>query len=191
MPMKNFNKKIASQLETLSPRERVIVGISALALLITLAYFAISYSLESTRIKAAKKTVRQGDLAEIHYLLKQHSQLEKKLSAVEEAFSNAEMSFEQITSEVDKFVKQSLGSDVKYDFKRKGQNATSLGDEFEKMTYILSLNSITLDQTVKFLYNFEQGKSSLTMGKVNMRRNSSQDSFQTTFDIFSVRRKEG
>ncbi len=189
--MKTYKKKIIAQFEALNPRERLVVGLSFFGLLGVLVYFGVSYSLESTRIKAAKKTVRQGDLAEIHYLLKQHAQLEKKLNAVEEAFSNAEMSFEQITSEVDKFVKKSLGADVKYDFKRRGQNATSLGDEFEKMTYVLSLNSITLDQTVKFLYNFEQGKSSLTMGKVQMARNSSQDSFRTTFDIFSVRRKEG
>jgi len=188
--MNKYFKKIALHFSSLNPRERslVIIGaVIAFALAIYFPYSWISgYVQETNRLSI----VRKRDLNDVNSLLNRYNHLKGKLDTVQKSFKEAQMTFEEVTKEIDTIIKSSLGDDASYDFK-KPKSPSKLGLDYEKQEFSLKIKSATLNQIVKLLFALEQGNRPLFLGKIDLRRVSRTNSYSTTLEIFSVRKQRG
>ena len=98
------------------------------------------------------------------------------------------MTFEQVTKELDKIVKDSIGND-NYDLKKKSSAPTEFGLEYEKQDFSLRLRSLSLEQLVKLLYQLEHGKSPLFLSKVDIVKSAKAGEFTTTMEIYSIKKQ--
>ena len=169
----------------LNAREQIavtIAGVAALAVGLYLSASAISESISETK---RKTIVRTRELEEIHRIVNRHRTLTARLDKIKQTFADSQMTFEQVTDQLDKIVKESIGSQ-EYDLKR-GRTA-KVGLDYEKQDLTLKVKSLTLEQTVKLLHSLEQGKSPLFLGKVDLLKSSRDQSFGATLEIFSIRK---
>ena len=112
--------------------------------------------------------------------------LNNRLEKLKESFSQSEMSFEEVTVELDNIVKKSIGSN-NYELK-KGRAPQELGFDYEKQQFSLKVNTIDLEQSVKLLHNLEDSKSPLLLGKVDFKRYGGKDKFSVSVEIYSIRK---
>ena len=96
------------------------------------------------------------------------------------------MSFEEVTVELDKIVKESIGNN-NYELK-KGRAAKELGFDYEKQQFSLKVNSIELEESIKLLHNLENSKSPFLLGTVNFKRFGRKDKFSVNIEIYSIRK---
>ena len=180
-----YIKKIKSVFTKLNAREQMLVSITTVALIVVLLYLGVESVLDSIAEDKRILTVRTNQLHSIAEVGSRFKQLNTRMDKLKESFAQSEMSFEQVTTQLDKIVKESIGSD-NYELK-KGRTPTALGFDFEKQQFTLNINAISLEQTVKLLYNLENSKSPLLLGKVDFRKFSG-DKFVVNVEIFSIRK---
>jgi len=164
------------------------VGFGALAVFGLVGFSIFTGIKNSLNDKKRLQIVRERELGELDGLLERHAYLTNKLDGVQKSFQEAQMTFEEVTKEIDKIVKKSLGEESEYDLK-KPKSPSELGMDFEKQEFSLKVKSAELDQVVKLLYNLEQGDSPLFLGKIDMRRAARTDLFTLTLELFSVRKQ--
>ena len=121
--------------------------------------------------------------------MSRYNHLKAKLDTVQKSFQEAQMTFEEVTAQIDKIIKSSLGDDAQYDFK-KPKSPTKLGLDYEKQEFSLKIKSAELQQIVKLLFALEQGNSTLFLGKIDLRRAGRSNAYSTTLEIFSVRKQK-
>ena len=131
--------------------------------------------------------VRSNHIQQLEPLLNRHKFLNSRLSKVQNTLQNSELSFEQVTEELDKIIKESIGSNI-YDLK-KSRSTSEMGFEFEKQELKLNVKSLTLDQVVKLLSRIENGKAPLFLGKVDIKKSRKKD-FDANFEIFSIKKSK-
>jgi len=164
------------------------VAIVAALAVILVIFYPISWAREFVEDSRNSRKFKVAQLDEAAILTQRYEQLRTKLTAAQDSFDEAQMTYEQVTAEIDKIIKKTVGDSVKYDLKN--QNPSSLGLEFEKQEFSLSLKA-SLEQLVKLLFQFEKGETPLFLGKVNIRKVGKKDQFNTVLEVFSVRKKKG
>lgn len=186
--MKKLFRKLISWFATLNPRERVLVGslaVVAVGFLIALPVVKIGELLEDNARLVASRTANYKELG---MLVDRYRVLDSRLARIRESFEKSQMTFEQVYSELDRIIKDSLGS-TNYEPPKKSQNPESLGLEFEKQEYSLTIRQATLQQLVKLLYELEQGKQPFYVGKVDILPGASEGTFSANIEIGSVSKK--
>lgn len=183
--MNKLFKKSINNFETLSQREKIATSVILVGVIGALIYFPIVFSIDQTSKLRKSKNRKQEELNEVSSKIARYSSLDEKLKTVEKTFDKAELSFEQVTNEVDRIIKTALSKDFKYDIKK--LSVSRLGAEHEKQKYNLVLGELDLQKMVKLLYNFEPGKTPLFVGKITMNRVPRKDRFKTSMEIFSIR----
>ncbi len=185
--MKAQIRKILNAYDNLNSREKPFVLITGIVLLALCVYYPISWSRDFVKNTRNSKNYKLSQLDEAAVLSQRYDLLNTKLTAAQNSFDKAQMTYEQVTAEIDKIIKETVGQEVKYDLKN--QNPSNLGLEFEKQEFSLSLKA-NLDQLVKLLFQFEKGETPLFLGKVNIRKVGKKDQFNTVLEVFSVRKKK-
>ena len=183
--IKTLYKNIRSIFLKLNGREQLLVSITAIAVVFTVFYLGVDFVFSTIKEDQRILTVRTNQLNNVVSVAARFKQLDHRMDKLKESFAKSEMSFEQVTTQLDKIVRESIGSD-NYELK-KGRTPTALGFDFEKQQFSLNINSISLEQTVKLLYNLENSKSPLLLGKVDFRKFSG-DKFVVNVEIFSIRK---
>ncbi len=187
MTLRQHTRRISAWFFALNSRERLLVGASAIGVF---AYLSVSFlgvieeGFGDTQVRIAR---RQNDLEQVNQLLRRYQQLDSKLKKIKTKFESSQMTFEQVTGELDRVIKENLG-DNNYELK-KTHSPTEFGLEFEKQDFTLNIKKLTLDQLVKLLYALEQGKSPLFLGKVDITRSPNATEFSSTLEIFSIRKQ--
>ena len=170
----------------LSPRERTLIVI-AVAACTFVALYEISGSISETIADTQRAvTIRTRELNGIYKLAARYKSLSGRLERLQKTFAESQMTFEQVTGQIDKIVQDSIGSD-KYDLKR-GRVVTKVGLDYEKQDFTLKIQSLELEEVVKLLFKLEQGDSPLFLGKVDLVKSSRSNTFSTTLEIFSLRK---
>lgn len=168
----------------LSSRERIFVLLGAVACLVFALYLGVeSFFNDINKTKKLAQT-RQIQLEQIALLVQRYNTLESRLQRLQETFSESQLTFEQVTKQLDSIVRQSIGSD-KYGLDR-GRSLTQIGESYQKQEFTLKISSITLEQVVDLLYRLEHGESPLLLGKVDLVHSRRNKSFSATLEIFSV-----
>ena len=181
-----YKKRLLTMLSALNARERVLVGITALCLACTLCYLiieAVQNHVADTERLVHQRTTHLEQLSQV---ITRFRTLDARLKKLQTTFAEAQMTFEEVTSQLDAIVKESIGSD-NYDLK-KGRSPTQVGFEYEKQEFTVKIKSLTLEQIVKLLHRLEEGKSPLFLGKVDLLKSTSGEDFSATLEIFSIRK---
>ena len=181
-------RKVSSWFIALNARERMLVsllGIVFVVFLLALPAVKLSELLEEN---ARLADARNGNYKELGMLVDRYRVLDSRLGRIRSSFEQSQMTLEQVYSELDRIIKESIGS-TNYDPPKKGQSSESLGLEFEKQEYSLNIRQATLQQLVKLLYELEQGKQPFFIGKVDILPGSAEGTFTANIDIGSVSKK--
>ena len=144
-----------------------------------------SEQMVDSEVQIAKRT---RDLESLNRSLRRYQQLSLRLKRVEDTFAESEMSVDQVYSELDRIVRESVGADA-YDLK-KSPTTTALGLNAEEQDFTLRIKSLTLEQAVRLLYQLERGKTALFLGKVDIVKTTQPGTFSATLEVTTVRRRK-
>lgn len=179
-------RKLTATAAAMNSRERMLVG----AVLAMGVVFGIQQSVVAIgEMVDADKVLLQRrvqDLEKVSVSLKRYESLRKRREELERAFASSQMTFEQVVSQLDRVVRDSIGSD-NYDLKR-ARTLTPFGLDFEKQDFTLILKTLTLDQLVKLLHQLEQGERPLFLSKIDLAKTVTQGEYTATLELFSIRR---
>ena len=182
----NVKDRLVKFAGNLNPRQWLRFLMTIVAVVGICLYFAgseIVDDLEDTpRLIAARTT----DLDTLGRTLSRYQNLKARMEAIETSFKESQMTFEQVTEELDKVVKESIGSS-EYDLK-KIRTPSSIGLSYEKQEFTLNIKSLTLEQLVRLLHRLENGDRPLFLGKVDINKPTGNSAFGATLEVFSVRK---
>ena len=170
----------------MNPRERMLIGLVAAAGVIFGAQqtvVAFTDMVDSDKLLLQR---RIQDLEKVAGSLKRYESLHKRREELQKTFASSQMTFEQVVSQLDRIVRDSIGSD-NYDLKR-ARTLTPFGLDFEKQDFTLILKTLTLDQLVKLLHQLEQGERPLFLSKIDLAKTVTQGEYTATLELFSIRR---
>lgn len=184
---KSTTRRLITWLEGRSKSEKTLIAIAAAAVLLIAITSVVSQVSEWQEETERLAAIRKRQHAEIASLLQKYHTLNTRLESLKRSFDESQMSFEQVTEELDRIVQKHVGS-ASYDLK-KNQNPEPLGSDFEKQAFTLRIPSVTLEQLVDLLYEIEHGKAPLFMGKVDIIATRDKKSFRVTLAVSSINRK--
>ena len=172
----------------LTSRERLLVGLSGTGLLLYALSVPVLWIAENASVSEAEILRRNRDLADTGALLRRYSALSERLKSLEEQYANSEMTFEQVTSVLDKVVKESIGSD-NYELKKR-PSGREIGTNLMQQDFTLRIRALSLEQLVKLLHRLEYGDSPLFLGKLDVSRGAGAGGELTaTLEVSSIGKK--
>lgn len=179
-------KKLSQAASKCSQREISMITVMFVSIVFALIYLGYlevdSYLEDSKRLL----NIRTQTLKEISKVLERYKNLQGRLNSLKATFAESELSFEEVTAQIDKIVKTSIGND-NYELK-KGRSPTKVGLEYEKQDFTLNIPAISQDQAVKLLFQLEQGESPLFLGKVDFSKTSREGNLSIAIEIFSIKK---
>ena len=184
--LESAGKRAISWFYTLSRREQSLVAAVGLVGIFYLVMIPITAIRESIEVNNRVAEARAQDYALLSQLVVRYHQLAEKIRGVEESYANAEMTVDQVYSELPQIIKESTGSD-NFDLK-KIAGVKPLGPRSEKQDFTLRINSITLEQLVDLLHKFEHGKVPLFLGKVDINR-AGTGAYSVALEIGSIQKR--
>lgn len=182
--MKRLSNTIRSAFQRLSSREQTIVSVALCALVVYCGWWFVSSVVDETQDIRLQVTRRQQSLLEVNSLLQRYAKLYPRLESVTASYAKSELSFEQVTTELDKVIRNSVGTDA-YDLK-KMRNPVNIG-EFDKQEFTVNIRSITLEQLIKTLYQLQHGGTPLFLGKIKIDGAPNSDKVSATLEVYSIR----
>ena len=177
-------KRARSWFQARTNSERVLITVTSTLGLLWFLSWPISALSEYLDEVDALTAVRKQHYEELGRYVKRFREMDQKLTKLRASFDESQMTFEQVTSELDRIVQKSIGSS-NYDLK-KNRTPSQLGEDYEKQDFTLNIPNVTLEQLVSLLFEVEQGKSPLFMGKVDILQSGAEGSFRATLEIASI-----
>lgn len=178
-------RKLSSWFTKLSPRERMLVLVAGVGVTGFLLFMTGEAFVEQLDDYERITAVRTQAYRDISMLLPRYQNLSQRLEKLKASFAESQMTFAQVTAGLEKIVRTALGDEINYDLD-KSRKAEPFGEEFEKQDIVLKVKSITLDQLVRLLYELEHGDTPLFMGKVDLRTNKRDKTFQAQLEITTI-----
>ena len=180
----NLLKSFTSWIAGLSPREKFICG---LAIAGSFAYFIIYLPAISLQEHLAENErtllVRQHALEELQGLLGRYIELTGRLEKVQSTFDESQMTYEQVTAEIDRIAKAALEGDECELGKR---SSSTLPKGYQKQDFVLKCKNLTTKHLVKLLFDLENDKNPLFVGKVQVSRRGRGGKLQGTIEISTI-----
>ncbi len=181
-------KRVTLWYLALASREKVIVCVAGICLVVA-GIYQMGVSLDDyIKTNHRKVTVRRAQLDEIDKILKRYVTLKSRQDNLQKTFAQSEMSFEQVTAQLDRIVREAMGND-NYDLK-KSRTPTAFGFEYEKQEFTLNIKSLAIDQLVKLLHRLEQGERPLFLSKIDIVRSAVSGDYSATLEIFSIAKSQ-
>ena len=184
--MKQYLKKIKLAFAKLNDREQLLLVVMFFAIFVTIVYLGIESELASFAENERILNVRKSQLQGIVESGSRYKDLNNRLNILQNSFAKSEMTFEQVTVELDNIVKNSIGNND-YELK-KGRAPQALGFDYEKQQFSLKVNAVELEESIKLLHNLENSKSPFLIGKVDFKRHGRKDKFSVNVEIYSIRK---
>lgn len=182
--LQQYWRKIAHWYMALSHRERVIVWLTSAALVVAGIYQLGQGVDDYIRSNNRSLAMRRTQLEDVQKVLKRYVTLKARQDTMQKTFAQSELTFEQVTSRLDKIVRESIGSD-NYDLK-KTRTPTAFGFAYEKQDFSVNIKSITIEQLVKLLYQLEHGDSPLFLSKLDIQRSTMTNDYGAILEIYSI-----
>lgn len=180
----NSIKSLLAHFSTLKKSERMLVlsvGVLLFAYLITIPFTAVADYAKKSEIMLKRRT---QDLEQVTELARKYQLLNSRFERLRTTFDESQISFRDVTANLDKIVRKSIGSD-NYDLKRT-RGTESPGSDFEQLGFSLTVKSLNLNQLVLLLYSLEQGESPIFLKKVSLAKSTRSNEFRAVLDIFSI-----
>ena len=177
-------RKMTQGFLSLSQRERVILSLAAVALLFVAGQevaSSVENSIDETRRQVQ---VRTQQLKDLERALTRYTSLKQRRDTLQASFAQSQMSFEQVTNELDRIVRTAIGSD-NYELK-KPNPPTPFGFEYEKQDFTLIIKTLSLQQLVTLLHEIEHGARPLYLSKVDVTKALAGTDFGAVIEIYSI-----
>lgn len=178
------NKSLLDSFARLNTREKLLVGSAALFGVFFLLQSALGLVSENIEDTKALVVQRKGQLQEIGAILNRYNGLKQRREALLTTYEQSQMTFEQVTNELDRIVRDAIGND-NYDIKKPPQ-PTPFGFGYEKQEFTLIIKSLSLEQLVKLLYQIEQGGRPIFLSKVDIAKSAAGTEFSSVVEIYSI-----
>jgi hypothetical protein len=170
----------------LNNRERTLICVTGICLL-GFAVYTVAAQIELYIVNTERVlAVRTQQLDELSRVIQRYKSLKGRLERVQRTFAQSQMTFKEVTDQLDKIVRQTIGNNT-YDLK-KGGSPSQIGFEYEKQAFTLNIRSLTLEQVTRLLYQLEQGDSPLSLGKVDVIKAPADNTYSATLEIFSIQK---
>ena len=178
-------KSLVHQFNRLSARERSMI-FAAVGGLICFGLYTTVASANAYMSDVQNLVVRRSrQLTDLEQVVKRYQVLSGRLEKAKRTFADSQMTFEQVTDQLDKIVQDSIGS-RNYDLNR--GKTSKVGLDYDKQDITVKVKSLTLEQMVKLLHRLEQGDTPLFLGKVDVTRSQTDNTFSAALEIFSIRK---
>lgn len=181
-------KPLVDSFNRLQPRERLAIVAAVVGCLLFACYLAIEAVSAQIASTTRLSATRQEHLEQLYALAQRYKTLDTRLEKAQTTFAESQLTFEEVTSQLDSIVRQSIGSS-KYDLDR-GRALTPIGLDYQKQEFTLKVTSLSLEQVIDLLYRLEHGESPLLLGKVDLFQSGRDKTFSATLEIFSVLRAQ-
>lgn len=185
--MKKLLSKSLIWYANLASRERLLVLWAVIGMMCVSVYLACDEYFRYIDNLRRNTVQRQRDLEELNNLLARYDHQSRRLELVRETFTESQLTFEEVTTELDGLVRKSIGSD-NYDLQQT-KSPADIGDEFERQEFKIAIKELDLKQLVTLLYNIEYGKTPIFLSKLDMKRSPNHKSVAATLEISSVRQR--
>jgi len=179
--------QVLSKFQALSQREQriVLATILLIGLWIPYEFFGSEdLSLSSTQ---SESSARISQLVGLKDSIERYQKLSARAEQIERNYATSQFTTEEVFSEVEKIIRESLGSDA-YEL-RPVPNAVTISPTVEQQLFNLKIRSVTLPQLVAVLYRMEQGKAPLFLGKLEVSKSTQPGNFQANIELSSLRKK--
>lgn len=179
-----FVRRLKTSVIALSVRERLILAGVALVVVFLAgqsAVEAVQDQIDATRRLVGARTQQLKDLDKVlaHYL-----SLVERRDNLQETYAHSQMSFEQVTNELDRIVRTAIASD-NYELK-KPNPPKPFGFEYEKQDFSLIIKSLNIQQLVTLLHEIEHGSRPIFLSKVDITKSLTGIDFGAVLEIYSI-----
>lgn len=178
-----FFRKTINAFSKFSLRERALLSSVGIFFIIFILMSVITFFSDIQDNKHRLAVARRNQLNELIKVAQRYKTLSGKKEALQKKFADSQMTFDQVSIEVDKIINESIG-DEKYEL-TKPNAPTPFGFEFEKQDFKLSIKNINMEQLVKLLYKIEHGGKPLYLSKLEINKASSTN-LSATMEIYSI-----
>jgi hypothetical protein len=176
--------KLKSEFAKLNSREQKILLVTMVLLAVWVPFEFLDLSSGSAKPASWN---RISELSRLSDSLERYRRLKTRVSEIEENYAKSEFTTEQVYTEVEKVVKNSIG-DGQYEL-RPSASPVDVSSTVEQQLFTLRLKSLDLDQLVTLLHQLEQGRAPLFLGKLEVAKVQQQGMFSVVIELSSLRRK--
>ncbi len=130
---------------------------------------------------------RARELSTLRDELTRYRKLAARAEEIEKLYAKSEISVEQVYTEVEKVVRDSIGGDG-YELRPVG-SVVEVSPTVEQQGFSLRVRSATLEQVVGLLHRLEQGKAPLFLAKVEVAKSTQPGTYSLGVELSSLRKK--
>lgn len=169
----------------LSTREQRLVLASFIGISLYLLYLIFAPLFEGGASSEQEITRLKQQQREIAILARKYNSLKAKRDSLQEVFIKSQLSFEQVSQELDKIIRSSIGSD-NYDLKRSSTTG-DFGLEFKRQDFVVSVKNLTQNQLVSLLSQLDRREKPIFLTKVDLTKNTgAESSINANLEVFTI-----
>jgi hypothetical protein len=179
-------KKFASWYLQLSPREKLIIGITTTAVVFFAIYGSLSLAFNLSDSLETKIVRGKIQAEELVAKLNRYNEVNETYKRLQEQFEQSQTTFEDVAVTLDSIREKSNIKKENFDFAT--ESIVDIGLEYKKQEYTLTVKNLSLKELVDLLYTIEQKAKSLFMGDVDIVKARAEDSFRVTINLSNIRK---
>lgn len=183
---KTFEKAKKSY-NSLSPREKNLILITAAFGIIILCYAFIGYTISYHKKISASVINKRTELQDVASAVQTYKALRAKLENLTTKYLNSSLSFEQLTTHLDSSVKKAIQSE-NFDL-ISSKDKIELGDEFIANKFNIKIKQCTYQQVLALLEILEVGPPSIFIQKLDISKSSDGKSVSAYIEVVSVQKR--
>jgi type II secretion system (T2SS) protein M len=161
-------RQLTNYFNRLAPRERLLVGVALVSLVLISLYSFVWDPLQVSRQQLARRiTAKEKDLIEIQKQRDTYLDLRRKLDANQAAIQRQEDANFSLFTYVDTIIGQALGREHVTSMNPSDKNISA---EFQETMVEIRLTQINLGQLVDLLYKVEKGDHPLRFSRLQIKK---------------------
>ncbi len=165
--MKYDPRQVFNYYSRLAPRERLLLGVAGISVLLISLYSFVWDPLQANRASIARRIgTKEKDLAEIQKERETYLDLLRRIEANQAALSQADPNF-SLFAYLDNAVGQTVGREHVTSMNPTNKN---IGSDYQEQMVEIHLTQISLAQLVDLLYRIEKGERPLRFNRLQIKK---------------------
>lgn len=184
MPVKKYVHSVLMWYRHLSGREKVLVLTLASAFLLLIPYFLMDIVSAGMKSQEQKVTRARAEFDTLQSSLERYKQLRNKKDELTTKYLSSSVTYEKLTSYLDKVVKREL-HDASYELKP-SKDDTKISDEFLAKKYSLKIKEASFADIPAFLKALEDGPPPLFIQRLDFNKSSTIAKISVQLDVVTI-----
>lgn len=171
----------------LSQREKVLLKGGSAVCLVLLLWFSVEKTIEYRKTFTTKVKNSAEAIPQVTTLANRVKGLETRKNDLTTLYLNSTLSYQELTSYLDKIIKSKIGNDT-YTL-NKSSETESIGQDFNLQKFTIKINETTLPSIVELLHTLETGTPRMFIQRTDIVKNRSKETLSLTIELASVQGK--